>query len=104
MAEDDQRNMVAELRRRSRQQYLIIRAKEKLEDLEAEIKDEEYLFSPEELTEREKKELEYKRTLRDLAKDYKKAGAKEQEERKNRYYMPKENRSKVVPRRDLELD
>lgn len=104
MAEDDQRNMVAELRRRSRQQYLIIRAKEKLEDLEAEIKDEEYLFSPEELTEREKKELEYKRTLLDLAKDYKKARAKEQEERKNRYYMPKENRSKVVPRRDLELD
>lgn len=57
--------------------------------------DDEYLFSTEELTEREKKELEYKRTIRDLAKDYKKAGAKEQEERKNRYYMPEENRRKV---------
>uniref|UniRef100_A0A4W6BS53 RNA helicase n=1 Tax=Lates calcarifer TaxID=8187 RepID=A0A4W6BS53_LATCA len=69
----------------------------KLEDLEAEIKDEEYLFSTDELTDREKKELEYKRTLRDLARDYKKAGAKEQEERKNRYYMPEEKRSKEAP-------
>uniref|UniRef100_A0A665U5Z2 RNA helicase n=1 Tax=Echeneis naucrates TaxID=173247 RepID=A0A665U5Z2_ECHNA len=65
-----------------------------MEDLDAEIIDEEYLFSTDELTERERKELEYKRTLRDLAKDYKKAGAKEQEERKNRYYMPEEKRSK----------
>lgn len=84
-----------ELRKRSRRDYLKKREAEKLEDLEAEIKDEEYLFSTEELTERERKELMYKRTLRDLAKDYKKAGAKEEEERKNRYYMPEENRRKV---------
>lgn len=84
-----------ELRKRSRWDYLKKREAEKLEDLEAEIKDDEYLFSTDELTEREKRELEYKRTLRDLAKDYKKAGAKEQEERKNRYYMPEEKRSKV---------
>ncbi|XP_038566663.1 pre-mRNA-splicing factor ATP-dependent RNA helicase DHX16 [Micropterus salmoides] len=104
MAEDDQKNMVPELRKRSRWEYLKKREEEKLEDLEAEIKDDEYLFSTEELTEREKKELEYKRTLRDLAKDYKKAGAKEQEERKNRYYMPEEKRSKEVPQKDLELE
>lgn len=84
-----------ELRKHSRREYLKKREAEKLEDLEAEIKDEEYLFSTEELTERERKELLYKRTLRDLAKDYKKAGAKEEEERKNRYYMPEENRRKV---------
>lgn len=71
------------------------REAEKLEDLEAEIIDEEYLFTTDHMTEREKKELQYKRTLLDLAKDYKKAGAKEQEERKNRYYMPEERRSKV---------
>uniref|UniRef100_A0A3Q3FH54 Pre-mRNA-splicing factor ATP-dependent RNA helicase DHX16 n=1 Tax=Kryptolebias marmoratus TaxID=37003 RepID=A0A3Q3FH54_KRYMA len=100
MAEDDQRNMLPELRKRSRWDYLKKREAEKLEDLEAEIVDDEYLFSPDELTEREKKDLEYKRTLRDLAKDYKKAGAKEQEERKNRYYMPEENRRK----KDLELE
>uniref|UniRef100_A0A4W6BS38 Pre-mRNA-splicing factor ATP-dependent RNA helicase DHX16 n=1 Tax=Lates calcarifer TaxID=8187 RepID=A0A4W6BS38_LATCA len=92
MAVDDQKNMLPELRKRSRWEYLKKRESEKLEDLEAEIKDEEYLFSTDELTDREKKELEYKRTLRDLARDYKKAGAKEQEERKNRYYMPEEKR------------
>uniref|UniRef100_A0A671VUB8 Pre-mRNA-splicing factor ATP-dependent RNA helicase DHX16 n=1 Tax=Sparus aurata TaxID=8175 RepID=A0A671VUB8_SPAAU len=95
LAEDDQKNMLPELRKRSRWDYLKKRESEKLEDLEAEIHDDEYLFSTDELTERERKELEYKRTLRDLAKDYKKAGAKEQEERKNRYYMPEEKRSKV---------
>lgn len=84
-----------ELRKRSRWDYLKKRETEKMEDLEADIKDDEYLFSTEELTEREKRDLDYKRTLRDLAKDYKKAGAKEQEERKNRYYMPEEKRSKV---------
>ncbi|XP_031610135.1 pre-mRNA-splicing factor ATP-dependent RNA helicase DHX16 [Oreochromis aureus] len=104
MAEDDQKNMLPELRKQSRRDYLKKRESEKLEDLEAEIMDDEYLFSTEELTEREKKELEYKRTIRDLAKDYKKAGAKEQEERKNRYYMPEENRRKEVPQRDLELE
>lgn len=84
-----------ELRKQSRREYLKKREAEKLEDLEAEIRDDEYLFSTEELTDRERRELDYKRTLRDLAKDYKKAGAKEQEERKNRYYMPEEKRSKV---------
>lgn len=104
MAEDDQKNMLPELRKRSRWEYLKKREAEKLEDLEAEIIDEEYLFSTDELSEREKKELEYKHTLWDLAKDYKKAGAKEHEERKNRYYMPEEKRSKEVPQRDLELE
>uniref|UniRef100_A0A7N6FI87 Pre-mRNA-splicing factor ATP-dependent RNA helicase DHX16 n=1 Tax=Anabas testudineus TaxID=64144 RepID=A0A7N6FI87_ANATE len=104
MAEDDQKNMLPELRKRSRWDYLKKREAEKLEDLEAEIHDEEYLFSKEDLSKREKKELEYKRTLRDLAKDYKTAGAREQEERKNRYYMPEETRSKEVPQRDLELE
>ncbi|KAF6729435.1 putative pre-mRNA-splicing factor ATP-dependent RNA helicase DHX16 [Oryzias melastigma] len=130
MAEDDQKNMVEaltthifitwlilhvlltvpmclklpELRKKSRQSYLKKREEEKLEDLEAEIKDEEYFFSLDELTERERRDLEHKRILRDLAKDYKKAGAKEQEERKNRYYMPEEKRRKDVPERDLELE
>ncbi|KAI3361314.1 hypothetical protein L3Q82_013498, partial [Scortum barcoo] len=104
MAEDDQKNMLPELRKRSRWEYLKKREAEKLDDLEAEIRDEENLFSTDELTEREKRDLEYKRTLRDLAKDYKKAGAREQEERKNRYYMPEEKRRKEVPQRDLELE
>ncbi|XP_014020851.1 pre-mRNA-splicing factor ATP-dependent RNA helicase DHX16 isoform X3 [Salmo salar] len=104
MAEEDHKKILPELRKESRRNYLSKREAEKLEDLEAEIADEEYLFSTDALTERERKELEYKRNLRDLAKDYKKAGAKEKEERKNRYYMPEEKRSKDIPQRDMELE
>lgn len=89
------------MRKRSRWEYLKKRESEKLEDLEAEIHDEEYLFAKENLTKREHKELHYKRTLRDLAKDYKKAGAKEHEERKNRYYMPEETRTKVRMKKSI---
>ncbi|KAL0174808.1 hypothetical protein M9458_030776, partial [Cirrhinus mrigala] len=85
---------IPELRKQSRWEYLTKREQEKIDDLEAEIKDEEYLFSTQNLTDRERKDLEYKRQVRDLARDYKKAGAKEKEERKNRYYMPEEIRSK----------
>ncbi|KPP73878.1 putative pre-mRNA-splicing factor ATP-dependent RNA helicase DHX16 [Scleropages formosus] len=104
MAEEDQRKMLPELRKKSRREYLSKREAEKLEDLEAEIIDEEYLFSNHTLTSQEKEDLDYKKTVRDLAKEYKKAGAKEKEERKNRYYMPEEKRSKTVPERDLELE
>lgn len=92
-----------ELRKQSRREYLTKREQEKIDDLEAEIKDEEYLFSTQNLTDRERKELEYKRQVRDLARDYKKAGAKEKEERNNRYYMPEEIRSKVGLRDQLQF-
>ncbi|XP_046718613.1 pre-mRNA-splicing factor ATP-dependent RNA helicase DHX16-like [Silurus meridionalis] len=104
MAEEDQRSMLPELRKQSRRDYLTKREQEKLEDLEAEIKDEEYLFSGDVLTEKERKDLEYKKQIRDLARDYKKAGAKEKEERKNRYYMPEEIRNKNIPQKDMELE
>ncbi|XP_030637765.1 pre-mRNA-splicing factor ATP-dependent RNA helicase DHX16 isoform X2 [Chanos chanos] len=104
MAEEDQKKILPELRKKSRWEYLAKREQEKLEDLEAEIADEEFLFSSDNLTERERKDLEYKRQIRDLARDYKKAGAKEQEERKNRYYMPEEVRNKSVPQRDMEME
>lgn len=89
-------SQLPELRKHSRREYLSKREQEKLEDLEAEIIDEEYLFTSDNLTEREKKDLEYKKRIRDLARDYKTAGAKEKEERKNRYYMPEEIRNKVM--------
>lgn len=89
-------SQLPELRKQSRREYLSKREQEKLEDLEAEIIDEEYLFSGNRLTDREKKDLEYKKKIRDLAQDYKNAGAKEKEERKNRYYMPEEIRNKVM--------
>ncbi len=93
-----------ELRKQSRRQYLGKREQEKIDDLEAEIKDEEFLFSTQKLTDKEKKHLDYKRQVRDLAQDYKKAGAKEKEERKNRYYMPEETRNKVGLSGELQGD
>ena len=46
-AEKDRKMMVPELRKESRQKYLKMRREDKLKDLEADIVDEEYLFSKE---------------------------------------------------------
>ncbi|XP_067386232.1 pre-mRNA-splicing factor ATP-dependent RNA helicase DHX16 isoform X1 [Emydura macquarii macquarii] len=99
MAEEDKKTMIPELRKKSRREYLAKRERDKLEDLEAEIVDEEHLFSEPELTAVERLELEYKRRVRDLAKDYKQAGEKEKLEKSSRYYMPEESRSKKIPDR-----
>ncbi|KAM6472569.1 pre-mRNA-splicing factor ATP-dependent RNA helicase DHX16 isoform 1-T1 [Liasis olivaceus] len=97
MAEEDKKFIIPELRKKSRREYLAKREKDKMEDLEAEIADEEYLFSEQELTALEQQELEYKRKVRDLAKQYKQAGEQEKMEKSNRYYMPEESRSKRIP-------
>nr|XP_034963144.1 pre-mRNA-splicing factor ATP-dependent RNA helicase DHX16 isoform X2 [Zootoca vivipara] len=99
IAEEDKKVMVPELRKKSRREYLAKREKDKIEDLEAEIADEEYLFSELNLTAQEQQELEYKREVRDLAKRYKQAGEQEKLEKSNRYYMPEESRSKKIPDR-----
>ncbi|XP_061475135.1 pre-mRNA-splicing factor ATP-dependent RNA helicase DHX16 [Rhineura floridana] len=97
--EEDKKFMIPELRKKSRWEYLAKREKDKIEDLEAEIADEEYLFSELELTAQEQQDLEYKREVRDLAKQYKQAGEQEKLEKSNRYYMPEESRSKKIPDR-----
>nr|XP_033771274.1 pre-mRNA-splicing factor ATP-dependent RNA helicase DHX16 [Geotrypetes seraphini] len=99
LAEEDRKKMIPELRKTSRREYLHKREKDKLEDLEAEIADEEYLFAEQELTEKEQRDLEYRKRVRDLAKDYKKAGDQEKMEKSNRYYMPEETRRKKIPDR-----
>ncbi|XP_074423658.1 pre-mRNA-splicing factor ATP-dependent RNA helicase DHX16 [Larus michahellis] len=100
IAEEDQKTMVPELRKKSRREYLAKREKDKLEELEAEIADEEYLFGEETLTGAERRELEYKRRVRDLAREYKRAGEKEKLEKSNRYYIPEETRGKKIPERE----
>ncbi|XP_030053244.1 pre-mRNA-splicing factor ATP-dependent RNA helicase DHX16 [Microcaecilia unicolor] len=99
LAEEDRKKMVPELRKKSRRDYLSKREKDKLEDLEAEIADEEYLFAEQDLTEKEQRNLEYRKKVRDLANDYKKAGDQEKMEKSNRYYMPEETRRKKIPDR-----
>ncbi|XP_022085325.1 putative pre-mRNA-splicing factor ATP-dependent RNA helicase DHX16 [Acanthaster planci] len=88
MAEQDRRKQVPDLRKESRREYLKKREVDKLEELEADIADEEYLFSSTELTSREKRDLEYKKTVLKLAQDHKSAGEKQKE---GRYYIPKED-------------
>lgn len=70
------------------------REAEKLKDSKAEVKEEAYLFSTEELTESEKRGLNNKRTIRDVDV------AKEEDERKRRCHMAEEKTRKVRLRSD----
>ena len=54
---------------------------DQLDMLEGDIQDDEYLFGDFHLSKREKKELDYKKTVVHLAKDYKKAGELEKIDR-----------------------
>uniref|UniRef100_A0A8V5GV84 RNA helicase n=1 Tax=Melopsittacus undulatus TaxID=13146 RepID=A0A8V5GV84_MELUD len=94
VAEEDQKTLVPELRKRSRREYLAKREQDKLEELEAEIADEEQLFGEEVLSGPERSRLRYKRRLRDLAREYKRAGERERLEKSQRYRMPEERRGK----------
>uniref|UniRef100_A0A452SQK6 RNA helicase n=1 Tax=Ursus americanus TaxID=9643 RepID=A0A452SQK6_URSAM len=76
-------------------EYLAKREREKLEDLEAELADEEFLFGDVELSRHERRELKYKRRVRDLAREYRAAGEQEKLEATNRYHMPEETRGQV---------
>ncbi|KAM4834826.1 pre-mRNA-splicing factor ATP-dependent RNA helicase DHX16 isoform 2-T2 [Thomomys bottae] len=92
---------VPELRKKSRREYLAKREREKLEDLEAELADEEFLFGDVELSRHERRELKYKRRVRDLAREYRAAGEQEKLEATNRYHMPKETRGQPARAVDL---
>ncbi|XP_006103978.1 putative pre-mRNA-splicing factor ATP-dependent RNA helicase DHX16 [Myotis lucifugus] len=101
MAEEDRKAMVPELRKKSRREYLAKREREKLEDLEAELADEEFLFGDVELSQHERRELKYKRRVRDLAREYRAAGEQEKLEATNRYHMPEETRGQPARAVDL---
>ncbi|XP_071097598.1 pre-mRNA-splicing factor ATP-dependent RNA helicase DHX16-like [Haliotis cracherodii] len=85
---EDRKRIIPDLRKQSRRDYLKKRGHDKLEDLEAEIIDDEYLFDGKSLTRREQAELNYKKKVLKLAKDHRKAG---DIEKVNRYYMPKDD-------------
>uniref|UniRef100_H2YMB0 RNA helicase n=1 Tax=Ciona savignyi TaxID=51511 RepID=H2YMB0_CIOSA len=63
---DIENTSMEELRKRSRREYLKMREEMKMQELVDDIKDEEYLFGAEEVTEREKRDLEYKKKVRDF--------------------------------------
>ncbi|XP_054712032.1 pre-mRNA-splicing factor ATP-dependent RNA helicase DHX16-like [Uloborus diversus] len=86
---EDRKKIVPKLRVESRREYLSKRKEDKLLELEGDIQDEEYLFSDVRLTSKEKKELEYKKKILELAKQHDKAKEMEKIER---YHMPEASR------------
>jgi pre-mRNA-splicing factor ATP-dependent RNA helicase DHX16 len=79
-------SIVQDLRKYSRQEYLKKREEAKISDLEAEIEEEERLFQGQRMSEREMRDLEYKKQVLRLAKEKKRH--LEELERDDNYHMP----------------
>ncbi|KAL5012827.1 hypothetical protein ScPMuIL_011378 [Solemya velum] len=88
METEDRKKIIPELRKKSRMTYLGKRQVDKLEELEADVADEDYLFGEEKLTKREKADLDYKRRVLDAAKKHRAAG---EIEKVDRYYIPRDD-------------
>lgn len=86
--------VIPELRKKSRREYLKKREEDKLLELEGDIYDEENFFAGEDLTEKEVRELEFKKQVRDIAKNYKDIA---KAEKSGRYYIPEEKNRKDIP-------
>ncbi|XP_043238204.1 pre-mRNA-splicing factor ATP-dependent RNA helicase DHX16-like [Amphibalanus amphitrite] len=84
---EDRAAAVPRLRLEARRKYLSKRKEDKLAELEADIADDEYLFEESTLTEREKRERDYKKRVLSLAKEHEKA---RDLERVQRYHMPED--------------
>ncbi|TMW45207.1 hypothetical protein DOY81_009714 [Sarcophaga bullata] len=84
---EDRDKILPQLRIQSRRKYLEKRKEDKVAELEADILDDEYLFDDAVLTEKERKEREYKKQLLTIAKEHEKA---RELERIQRYHMPRD--------------
>lgn len=70
LEKEDREKVLPDLRVESRRKYLEKRKDDKMRELAGDIADDEYLFDEETLTEKEKKDREYKRNILKLASDY----------------------------------
>lgn len=82
--------IVPELRKESRRKYLTKRKEDKLIELQDDIRDDEFLFEEEILTERERHERHYKKRVLDLARQHDKQS---EIEKVQRYHMPEDRKS-----------
>jgi pre-mRNA-splicing factor ATP-dependent RNA helicase DHX16 len=75
----------------------------KLPELEADLLDDEYLFDGSQLTEKERRDRQFKKKTLSLAEQHQKAG---EFEKAQRYIMPKDVkvRSKTIPDKYVEVD
>ncbi|PRW59127.1 pre-mRNA-splicing factor ATP-dependent RNA helicase DHX16 isoform A [Chlorella sorokiniana] len=83
---EDKKGMVATMRDISRQEYLKKREEAKLEELKEALEDEKYLFQGVKLTDKERRDLEYKEQVYKLAVERKKQ--LEELEQDDHYHMP----------------
>jgi pre-mRNA-splicing factor ATP-dependent RNA helicase DHX16 len=84
---EDRDKIISKIRIQSRREYLAKRKEDKVNELEADILDDEYLFEESQITEKEKRDREYKKQLLDIAKQHDKA---REIEKTQRYHMPKD--------------
>ena len=86
--ENREKNL-AELRKQSRRQYLTKRKEDKMLELKDDIADDEFLFDDSQLTDRERRERNYKKTVLNLATAHTKAA---EIEKVQRYVMPEDRK------------
>ncbi|CAN7992938.1 unnamed protein product [Ixodes hexagonus] len=98
---EDRKKILPKLRVESRRKYLEKRKEDKLIELEGDIQDEQFLFSDVKLSERERKELEYKQKVLTLAKEHEKA---RELQNVQRYRMPEEKKGKDDIEEYVEVD
>ncbi|XP_051163897.1 probable pre-mRNA-splicing factor ATP-dependent RNA helicase mog-4 [Leptopilina boulardi] len=90
-------DLIPKLRVESRRMYLAKRKEDKVQELEADIVDDEYLFDEGILTEAEKRDRAHKKQVLQLAKEHEKA---RELERIQRYRMPLQD-GKIEPEQDI---
>ena len=89
MENENREKNLEELRKQSRRQYLSKRKEDKMLELKDDIADDEFLFDESQLTERERRERNYKKTVLNLATGHKKAA---EIEKVQRYVMPEDRK------------
>ncbi|KHJ95697.1 helicase protein [Oesophagostomum dentatum] len=83
--EDKEGVTIDKLREESRRQYLAKRKDDKLDELRHVVQDDETLFAHEDLTERERKDMEYRKKVLEYAEQHEKAA---DIMKTKRYYVP----------------
>ena len=88
MTAKEHEELMKDLRKKARREYVKKRRVEKLEELREDIEDDEKLFDARELTERERLERDYKKRIYKFASEYENLNRVQKE---NRYMMPKDD-------------
>ena len=89
MENENKEQLLPDLRKESRRKYLAKRKEDKILELKDDIADDEFLFDDSQLTEKEKQERKYKKTVLNLALDHTKAS---EIEKVQRYVMPEDRK------------